>query len=105
MRSTRVLRWLALLGVASAAAIAANVVLLDLAQSQDEAVGKLSPRVLLQTDAPATSTPGDTAPSGSTGPAITDPASTRTDSEHSSAGSDETHDDEHGSTRGEDDDD
>jgi hypothetical protein len=64
------IRWIALIALTAAAAIAANVALLDVAERQDDPVGKLSRRVLIATidqDAP----PSQPTTKASTEPAVT----------------------------------
>lgn len=106
MRWSTAIWWLALLAAAAAAAIAANVVLLDVAESQDDPVGRLNPRVLVQSVDEQTSpaTTGDTQlPATSTAPAET--AATTGDDDSSGPQSNDPDKDDHGGSRGEDDDD
>lgn len=49
MHLAKGIRWFAFIAVTAAAAAAANVVLLGVAEDQDEPVGKLSRRVLIAT--------------------------------------------------------
>jgi hypothetical protein len=82
MRRWKRIRWLALIALGAAAAIAANVALLDVAERRDDPVGKLSRRILIATndqDQP----PAQPATGASTDPGATDnpepPASTDAD--------------------------